>query len=401
MTFEPSQIELKLPRMSTLEKCYLLESSLIKFGLDGRTNLLHLSGGEKRKLSLASEVKYSLISRRIKSVNHFFLLLPQLLTKPRILFCDEPTSGLDSFSAFAMMNTLRELAGYVNEPRLFQKPPKQSRIVLFSIHQPTSDIFHLFTNVILMNAGRIIFHGTVQEAETLFNSIRLPCPPRYNPAEFYVNRISNPNVADDIVKYVGDAKTFDNSLNSSNNSSESREDDKAASGSKVSWMRQVVLLSHRATLNFLHYPKHYLIELLILFVSCIDFFFLRHSIGISCSQIFALIITVVYSGVSFDSPSAVQDIKGFLLILATEVLFSFVYAVFILFYEVLPLLRKETGNRLYSLSAYYVSIVLLMVSGLASLLFRLCKVNLVSDSTSDIRDFYVYGDNLLLNRYRS
>lgn len=274
MTFEPSQIELKLPRMSTLEKCYLLESSLIKFGLDGRTNLLHLSGGEKRKLSLASEVKYSLISRRIKSVNHFFLLLPQLLTKPRILFCDEPTSGLDSFSAFAMMNTLRELAGYVNEPRLFQKPPKQSRIVLFSIHQPTSDIFHLFTNVILMNAGRIIFHGTVQEAETLFNSIRLPCPPRYNPAEFYVNRISNPNVADDIVKYVGDAKTFDNSLNSSNNSSESREDDKAASGSKVSWMRQVVLLSHRATLNFLHYPKHYLIELLILFVSCIDFFFL-------------------------------------------------------------------------------------------------------------------------------
>lgn len=164
------------------------------------------------------------------------------------------------------MNTLRELAGYVNEPKLFQKPPKQSRIVLFSIHQPTSDIFHLFTNVILMSAGRIIFHGTVQEAETLFTSIGLPCPPRYNPAEFYVNRISNPNVADDIVKYVGDAKTFDNSLNSSNNSSESMEGDKEASGSKVSWMRQVLLLSHRATLSFLHYPKHYLIELLILFV---------------------------------------------------------------------------------------------------------------------------------------
>lgn len=47
--------------------------------------------------------------------------------------------------------------------------------------------------------------------------------------------------------------------------------------------------------------------------------------------------------------------------LATEVLFTFIYAVFFLFYEVLPLLRKETGDRLYSLSAYYVSIVLLMV----------------------------------------
>lgn len=76
---------------------------------------------------------------------------------------------------------------------------------------------------------------------------------------------------------------------------------------------------------------------------------------------FALVITAVYSGVSFDSDSAVQDIKGFLVILATEVLFTFVYAVFYLIYEVLPLVRKETGDRLYSLSAYYVSLVLLMV----------------------------------------
>jgi hypothetical protein len=72
----------------------------------------------------------------------------------------------------------------------------------------------------------------------------------------------------------------------------------------------------------------------------------------------------VYSGVSFDSDTSVQDIKGFLVILATEVLFTFVYAVFFLFYEVLPILRKETGDRLYSLSAYYVSLVMLIVSAI-------------------------------------
>lgn len=49
------------------------------------------------------------------------------------------------------------------------------------------------------------------------------------------------------------------------------------------------------------------------------------------------------------------------MILATEILFTFVYAVFYLSYEVLPILRKETGDRLYSLSAYYVSLVVLMV----------------------------------------
>lgn len=273
------------------------------------------------------------------------------------MLCDEPTSGLDSFSAFAVMNTLRELSGYVSEPKLFQKP-KQSRIILFSIHQPTSDIFHLFTNVILMNSGRIIFHGTVQEAEALFTNIGLPCPPRYNPAEFYVNRISLPSVADDIVRFVSDSKMCDNPPCSTKHLSESYD-----SESRISWFRQVALLSHRATLSFLRHPKHYLIELLILIVSLSGVLSRTSRFMVrSVPQIFALIITATFSAISFDSPSAVQDIKGFLMILEMEVLFSFIYAVFILFYEVLPLLRKETGDRLYSLSAYYVSIALLLVS---------------------------------------
>ena len=196
----------------------------------------------------------------------FFSSPKQLLTKPHILFCDEPTSGLDSFSALAVMNTLRELAGYVSEPKLFQKPPTQSRMILFSIHQPTSDIFHLFTNIILMSAGRIIFHGTVQEAQKLFTSIGLPCPQRYNPAEFYVNKISNPNVANDIMKHVKFDKQIDDEKNSTFVSSDSS-DGEVINRTKVSWLRQVILLMHRSTLNFLHDPKTYLIELLILIVS--------------------------------------------------------------------------------------------------------------------------------------
>lgn len=77
---------------------------------------------------------------------------------------------------------------------------------------------------------------------------------------------------------------------------------------------------------------------------------------------FSFVISAVYSNVNLKSESAVQDIKGFLNILAMEVLFTFVYAVFTLVYEMLPLLRKETGDRLYSLSAYYVSLCLLVVS---------------------------------------
>lgn len=89
---------------------------------------------------------------------------------------------------------------------------------------------------------------------------------------------------------------------------------------------------------------------------------------------------LVYLNISLESNTAVQDINGFLLMLASEILFTFVYAgnieaityphlnlyesfsVFTLIYIELPLLRKETGNRLYTLSAYYVSLVVLMVN---------------------------------------
>lgn len=111
-----------------------------------------------------------------------------------------------------------------------------------------------------MNAGRIIFHGTVQEAQTIFNSMGMICPAMYNPAEFYINRISDPRIAEEIRHQ----KVFKGSSNL-------QTDLQAAAVTtfrkKVSWIRQVYLLSHRGILNFLHAPKHYLIELLILSVS--------------------------------------------------------------------------------------------------------------------------------------
>lgn len=184
------------------------------------------------------------------------------MTKPKILFCDEPTSGLDSFSALSVMNTLRELSG-CTETKFSETHLTSPRIVLFSIHQPTSDIFCLFTNIILMSAGRIIFHGAVQEAQTMFNNLRLYCPPHYNPAEFYVNRIADQKVADEIVEngfHQKKIKTESYHYKQSHNSEESQR-------ARVSWLRQVVLLSHRGILNFLHNPKQYLIELLILIVN--------------------------------------------------------------------------------------------------------------------------------------
>lgn len=44
-------------------------------------------------------------------------------------------------------------------------PPKA---VICSIHQPTSDIFQCFSEIILMHAGRCIFTGNTEDAFDFF-----------------------------------------------------------------------------------------------------------------------------------------------------------------------------------------------------------------------------------------
>lgn len=171
-----------------------------------------------------------------------------------------------------MVSTLKELAGYSNDCGKLLQKPVESRIVVASIHQPTSDIFHLFTNIILMNAGQIIFHGTVEEAEKLFTSINLSCPATYNPAEFYINVISDPKKSLEFVKCLAASKNSskkegDENLTPLSSSFECYEKKKP-----LAWLQQCRIITHRAILNFLRAPSHYLIELFILSVSVIFFF---------------------------------------------------------------------------------------------------------------------------------
>jgi ABC-type multidrug transport system ATPase subunit len=71
-----------------------------------------------------------------------------------ILSYSEPTSGLDSTSAVALMDVLRELA-------------LQGKTIITSIHQPSSQIFQSFDQLILLADGKTIF--MVNNIEDVFN----------------------------------------------------------------------------------------------------------------------------------------------------------------------------------------------------------------------------------------
>ncbi|KAL1990526.1 hypothetical protein VTN49DRAFT_6365 [Thermomyces lanuginosus] len=112
-----------------------------------------ISGGEKRRVGIACE----------------------LVTSPSILFLDEPTSGLDAYNAFNVIECLVTLAKTYH------------RTVIFTIHQPRSNIVALFDRLILLANGKTVYSGPFSTCQTYFDRVGYPCPPGFNIADFLVD----------------------------------------------------------------------------------------------------------------------------------------------------------------------------------------------------------------------
>ncbi|CAM9300215.1 unnamed protein product [Chrysoparadoxa australica] len=117
--------------------------------------LTGISGGEKKRLSLATEI----------------------LSNPSLVFADEPTSGLDSYMAESVVAKLKDITD-------------SGRLVLATVHQPNSEIFGYFTHLHLLAGGKTAYAGPVEGALEYFRSLGHPCPSHYNPADHYIKLLS-------------------------------------------------------------------------------------------------------------------------------------------------------------------------------------------------------------------
>lgn len=136
----------------------LTERMLLELGLTacadtivGGALIKGISGGERKRTSVGVE----------------------LVTRPGVIFLDEPTSGLDSYSSLQCCNVLRKVA-------------QAGASVLFTIHQPSSEIFESIDQLILMNKGRVMFQGAVKDIPEIFGRFGYPIPNNYNPADFVI-----------------------------------------------------------------------------------------------------------------------------------------------------------------------------------------------------------------------
>ncbi|EKM57187.1 uncharacterized protein PHACADRAFT_208320 [Phanerochaete carnosa HHB-10118-sp] len=125
-------------------------------GMVGGELLKGISGGEKRRLSLAC----------------------QMINDPAVLIIDEPTSGLDANTARNVMEALQGIA-------------RSGRTVIASLHQPRSDIYNMVDNfVVLAKQGNVVYQGPREQLLPHFALVGYVCPPFYNPSDYCMDLIS-------------------------------------------------------------------------------------------------------------------------------------------------------------------------------------------------------------------
>ena len=131
---------IRAPHIGRRERMRRIDAKLAELGLNERRNSVvgpaarkTLSGGERKRLNIG---------------------LDMVSTADVFLF-DEPTSGLSSKDSEHIMEIIRDMA--------------HNKIVIVTIHQPTSRIFQMFHKAIVLDrGGKLVFFGTPRETLEYF-----------------------------------------------------------------------------------------------------------------------------------------------------------------------------------------------------------------------------------------
>jgi len=134
--------------------CFAGRSDKEITGIVNRT-LQTLGLFEKRNLRVGSPLDKVISGGQRKRLN----IALELIREPSVLFLDEPTSGLSSSDSGNVMDLLHELT-------------LRGKLVVTVIHQPSSEIFKGFDNVLVLDMeGHLVFYGNSIESIVHFKTL--------------------------------------------------------------------------------------------------------------------------------------------------------------------------------------------------------------------------------------
>ena len=65
----------------------------------------------------------------------------------------------------------------------------EGKTVICTIHQPPSETYALFDDVLLLSQGQTVYIGDRAGALSYFEANGLPCPSHFNPPDHFVSRV--------------------------------------------------------------------------------------------------------------------------------------------------------------------------------------------------------------------
>ncbi|CAI7863995.1 unnamed protein product [Closterium sp. NIES-54] len=165
----PRDIERDVREEFVEEVMELVELDVLRGALVGLPGVNGLSTEQRKRLTIGVE----------------------LVANPSIIFMDEPTSGLDARAAAIVMRTVRNTVD-------------TGRTVVCTIHQPSTDIFEAFDELLLMKTGgEVIYMGPLGvNSKHLIKYLQAvpgvqPIPDGYNPATWMLE-VTAPAAAESI-----------------------------------------------------------------------------------------------------------------------------------------------------------------------------------------------------------
>jgi ABC-type multidrug transport system permease subunit len=228
--------------------------------------------------------------------------------------------------------------------QVLKKVANAGASVLFTIHQPSSEIFDSFDHLILLHKGRVLFQGSVRSVPSFFGARGHPCPLTYNPADWIIH------VAQKYPVEMLERTGFFPKDSRNNILPSIRDDDHDELGEQVSpsdeldmrpphWRTQVRLLFHREFVYMYRYST-------------------PQKARFGLTAFLSTLIGMIFFKVGETSPADsfnLQSQFGAVMILLMLAMLGTAQPAILCFPEERPIFLREYSTKHYSVFSYFIS----------------------------------------------